>query len=146
MVPDSSWIKQFFTLPATSLPLVNSLVSEKSPIKPLIEGKNPKNYLVNTYKGFYDVELVDALSRYQKSRNNALGGDGDGTVSCPMPGKVVRVPVNVGDEVAKDDVVIVISAMKMESDYKAPKDGIVKEVLVGEGDTIESNQPLIIIE
>ena len=112
----------------------------------LIQDDNPKKYTVNTFKGTYDVELIDAVSRYQKSRNNSISGDSDGRISSPMPGKVVKIPVSVGDEVAKDDGVIVISAMKMESDYKSPIDGVVKEILVAEDDTVDSNQPLIVIE
>ena len=46
----------------------------------------------------------------------------------------------------KGDTVITISAMKMESEYKAPIDGIVKKINVEEGSTVESNQVLIEIE
>ena len=63
-----------------------------------------------------------------------------------MPGKVVKIPVNVGDKVKAGDVVIIISAMKMESEYKVKKDRIIREILVKEGDIVEGNQPLIIIE
>jgi biotin carboxyl carrier protein len=63
-----------------------------------------------------------------------------------MPGKVVKIPVKEGDTVAKGDTVIVISAMKMESEYKSPVDGVVKRVFVQEGQTINGNQPLVEIE
>jgi len=112
----------------------------------LIEADSAKHYTVNTYKGSYDVELIDSESRYMKNRNDSIGGDASGKISSPMPGKVVSIPVSVGDEVAKDDVIIVISAMKMESDYKSPIDGVVKEIFVEEGDTVNSNQLLVVIE
>ena len=62
-----------------------------------------------------------------------------------MPGKVVKVLVNVGDEVVQGQTVIIISAMKMESEYKVGKDGIIKEVLVSDGDTVDGGQTLIVI-
>ena len=51
--------------------------------------------------------------------------------------------VEVGDVVKEGETVIIISAMKMESEYKAPKDGIVKKVNVKNDDTIDGNQILI---
>jgi len=48
--------------------------------------------------------------------------------------------------VKQGETVIIISAMKMESEYKTKKDGVVQKVLIGEGATIEGNQTLIIIE
>ena len=112
----------------------------------LIEGSSPKDYVINTFSGSFNVELVDAESRYKKNRNNSIEGSSDGRISSPMPGKVVKIPVKVGDKVLKDEVVVVISAMKMESDYKSPIDGVVSEIFVNEGDTVDSNQPLIFIE
>ena len=60
-----------------------------------------------------------------------------------MPGKVVEVMIAEGDVVKKGDTMIIISAMKMESEYKAPKDGMVKKVNVKNQDTVDSNQILI---
>jgi len=44
------------------------------------------------------------------------------------------------------DTVIIVSAMKMESEYKVKKDRVIKEIKVKEGDTIQANQPLVVIE
>ena len=63
-----------------------------------------------------------------------------------MPGKVVKIPVSVGDEVKKGETVITISAMKMESEYKSPIDGKVMIIYVTEGSTIDAHQKLIEIE
>ena len=51
--------------------------------------------------------------------------------------------VNEGDQVKEGETVIIISAMKMESEYKAPKDGIIKKIHVKNEETIDSNQVLI---
>ena len=63
-----------------------------------------------------------------------------------MPGKVVKILFKEGQEVKKGETVIIISAMKMESEYKAKKDGIIKKILIVEGATIDGNQTLVIIE
>jgi biotin carboxyl carrier protein len=112
----------------------------------MIPGNGQKNYFVNTYSTSHEVEIIDAQSRYQKSRNKDSIDSAERIITTPMPGKVVRVPVFEGQEVAKGTTVIVISAMKMESEYKSPVDGKIKKIFVAEGDTIVGNQSLIEIE
>ena len=112
----------------------------------LIEGTTAKKYYVNTLYQNFDVEIIDAQSKYLQSRKKNLELEGSNVISSPMPGKVVRIPVNVGESVKAGQTVIVISAMKMESDYKSAIDGTVKEITVKEGSTIEGNKPLVIIE
>lgn len=112
----------------------------------MIPGDGPKNYFVNTYYTSHEVEVIDAQSRYLKNRKGNGDDSGDKIISTPMPGKVVKIPVKEGDPVSKGETVIVISAMKMESEYKAPFDGIVKRIYVSEGQTINGNQPLVEIE
>lgn len=112
----------------------------------MIQGATSKNYYVNTFYNSYDIEIIDAQSKYQSSRNRNADHQGEKTIVTPMPGRVVRIPVKKGQTVSKGQTVIVISAMKMESEYKAPTDGVVKKVYVKEGDTIQGHQPLVEIE
>lgn len=112
----------------------------------MIPGNGPKNYFVNTFDSSLELEIIDAQSRYQQSRNRDSIAGAEKIISTPMPGKVVRIPVVEGDSVEKGTTVIVISAMKMESEYKAPIAGTVKRIFVQEGDTIASNQPLVELE
>ena len=63
-----------------------------------------------------------------------------------MPGKVVRILCKTGDQVKAGDTVIIVSAMKMESEYKVRSDRKIRDIKVKEGDTVSANQPLIIIE
>jgi biotin carboxyl carrier protein len=67
-------------------------------------------------------------------------------VKAPMPGRVVRVLVSVGDHVTAKQAVVVVEAMKMENELRAPRDGIVKEVLVIAGATVESGAVLVVVE
>jgi biotin carboxyl carrier protein len=112
----------------------------------MIHGSSPKNYFVNTYYSSHELNIIDAQSRYQQNRNKDGLHNGDKIISTPMPGKVVRIPVTEGEKVEKGTTLIVISAMKMESEYKSPVDGVVKRIYVKEGETINGHQPLVEIE
>ncbi len=112
----------------------------------LVNGKTVRDYYVNTPNQSFEVQIVDAQARYEQARNKAEGVEGVNVISSPMPGKVVRIFVKEGDEVEVGQPVVVISAMKMESEYKAGVAGIIKKINVSENDTIESHQPLVVIE
>lgn len=111
----------------------------------LIEKNDIRHYNVNTYYHSYDVEIIDAEAKYRQNRSGEHLDD-IRKIASPMPGKVVKIPVKVGDEIKAGDTVIVVSAMKMESEYKVQKDRIVKEILVKEGDTIDGDQTLVVVE
>ena len=106
---------------------------------------NPKKYSVNTLYNHFLVDIIDAESRYMNARKEHEGEDVS-FISTPMPGKVVRILVKEGDEVKAGDTLIIVSAMKMESEYKVQKDKKVQAILVKEGDNIDGNQPLILLE
>ena len=63
-----------------------------------------------------------------------------------MPGRVLRVLVSVGDEVAARQGVVVVEAMKMENELRSPKAGRVKEVNVTAGTLVEAGRVLLIVE
>ncbi len=120
------------------------IIGNKSHNIELIEVEN-KKYLVNTYSKSYDIEIIDAESKYLLSRKKDESLE-ETTISSPMPGKVVKILVKEGQKVKAGETVVVVSAMKMESEYKVKKDRIIKEIKVKEGQTVEAHQPLIVIE
>jgi len=67
-------------------------------------------------------------------------------IISPMPGKVVKIPVAVGQEMKAGDTAIVIEAMKMQSNYKVTSDCTVRDILVNEGDSVNANQVLIVLD
>lgn len=111
----------------------------------LIEKKDHRHFNVNTLYNSYDVEIIDAETKYRLGRSKEEIED-IRKIFSPMPGKVVRIPYKVGDHVKAGDTVIIVSAMKMESEYKVKKDRVIKQILVKEGDTIDGNQTLIVVE
>jgi len=121
------------------------LMNGKSYNIELIEAGSPKKYFINTYRYSYNAEIIDAETKYQISRHTDYGDD-DSIISSPMPGKVVKILVSEGDRVKAGDTVIVVSAMKMESEFKVKKDRLIKEIRVKEEDTVDAHEPLVIIE
>jgi len=69
-----------------------------------------------------------------------------GAVLAPMQGMVLSVKVKVGDKVKEGDVVLVTEAMKMQSDVRSPVSGTVKEILVYNGEIINKDDILMVIE
>ncbi|MBG0781361.1 MAG: acetyl-CoA carboxylase biotin carboxyl carrier protein subunit [Bacteroidales bacterium] len=111
----------------------------------LVQAKNAKSYIVNTLYESFDVQIIDAEAKYLMNRKKDDGED-EKVIASPMPGKVVKVLVKEGDEVKAGETVVVVSAMKMESEYKVKQDRVIKKVLVKEGDTVAGDQPMVIIE
>jgi len=112
----------------------------------LVPQPKPKLFTAYTLYHTYDIEVIDAESRYLRNRSSVTQLLSENTISSPMPGKVIKIPVKIGDLVNKGDTVITISAMKMESEYKSPIDGKIVKIFVNEGSTVEANQKLIEIE
>ncbi|MCX7220075.1 MAG: biotin/lipoyl-binding protein, partial [Burkholderiales bacterium] len=66
-----------------------------------------------------------------------------GRLTAPMPGKIVAVMVQAGQEVKKGDALVIMEAMKMEHTIAAPHDGVVDEVLYAVGDQVTEGAPLL---
>jgi biotin carboxyl carrier protein len=71
---------------------------------------------------------------------------GEQRLIAPMPGRVVRVLVTAGDEVAARQGLVVVEAMKMENELTAVRAGRVKEVAVVEGVSVEAGRLLVVVE
>lgn len=111
----------------------------------MIEGNTPNSYVVNTRSNDYQVEIIDAKTRYIEARKGDHDS-GETIISSPMPGKIIKLMVNKGDKVVRGETVIIVSAMKMESEYKSPVDGIIAKVFVKADDVVEAHQALVEIE
>jgi biotin carboxyl carrier protein len=64
-------------------------------------------------------------------------------IKAPMPGLVLRIPINEGDSVSKGEGLLVLEAMKMENSIKAPGDVVVSKIHVKPGQAVEKNQLLV---
>jgi biotin carboxyl carrier protein len=70
----------------------------------------------------------------------------EGALTAMMPSKVIAVHGEAGDRVQAGQVVLILEAMKMESELKAPRDGVVKAVNCRQGESVDPGVPLVVIE
>ena len=109
---------------------------------------NGKNYAVKlegdnkaTVNGkVYDINVKAGI----ETKSNTSSGEGE-EVKAGLPGNVLRIEVSEGDSVSEGDVLLVVEAMKMETEVKAPKSGTVNAILVAQGDKVVTGQGLVVI-
>ena len=94
----------------------------------------------------FNIEIPDAAPVSKKKRSGGGKKKKFGTVSANIPGKVVTVEVNEGDEVVEGKVILILEAMKLQNEIQAPVSGTVVSVQCEEGQAIEANIPLVVIE
>ncbi len=76
-----------------------------------------------------------------KADSSASGG----TITAPMPGTVLQVEVGIGDNVTKGQTLLVLEAMKMENEIMAPADGVVQELNVTKGVSVNAGDILVVL-
>src|SRR6185436_16005505 len=134
-VIDASWID------ADTLSLLDgALVHEIR-----LEGRENGAVGVEIAGRVYEVLVEKKKLRESFSGDGTKKAPGAISIRAPMPGRVVRVLVAVGDRVTARQAVVVVEAMKMENELRAPGDGIVKEVAARPGTVVESGAVLIVI-
>lgn len=93
-----------------------------------------------------EVRTAQAAARDAALAGGRTGGAAGGLVKAPMPGRVVRVLVQVGQAVERGAPLVIVEAMKMENELLAVAAGVVRVVHVGEGVAVESGQALVELE
>lgn len=105
--------------------------------------------------GIYDVTLKSTVYevKVEDERTRRLAGlvgqdtstVGEILVKAPMPGIIVSLPVEVGQTVSKGDIVVVLESMKMQNEFKAPKDGVISSIRVNPQDKVDQNAIMLTI-
>ncbi|HVQ39223.1 MAG TPA: biotin/lipoyl-containing protein [Pyrinomonadaceae bacterium] len=91
-----------------------------------------------------DVTIVDP-KRLRSTHSASAHHAGAAQIVSPMPGKIVRVLVDVGAEVEAGDGIVVVEAMKMQNEMKAPKAGVVVSINAATGATVNAGDVLAVI-
>lgn len=123
-----------------------------------------KTYSVLVNGNSYNVQVAEGESKFAgvksvaqtpsqskpaeapKAENKIVSSGDSNEVLATLPSNVFKILVKVGDKVSKGQNVVILEAMKMEINIESPKDGVIKEILVNQGDTVDSNQVLAIVE
>ena len=89
----------------------------------------------------YELEAVS--EREQRKSSHIVSGIQE--IKSPMPSRVVKILKGEGDEVTPEEGIIVVEAMKMESELKSPIAGTIKDIMVKEGDAVEAGTVLLVV-
>lgn len=123
-----------------------SLLLDNTSWEALVE-RNGDEYRVLIGGELNVVVVQDERTRKMaKAEGAQAASSGEAIIKAPMPGMVRGVSVNVGDNVATRQGVVILEAMKMENELRTPRAGIVKEVRVKAGDKVEQGQVLMVVK
>ena len=121
----------------------------------IVDGKSYEAYV---YQGDEELEVMVKgrlyHSKVEDERERRLRAASGGVVAqsgpfqlkAPMPGLIVAVSVEVGQEVKKGDVLLILESMKMQNELKSPRDGTVGRIQVAAGDSVEQRQKMLTVE
>ena len=105
---------------------------------------NGSRYNVEVSEGFNDSIQVKSITEVEgksvKSAKSAVAGATENDIVASLPGAVHKILVSPGDQVKKGQAVVVLEAMKMEIEVKAPKDGVIGSIEVSKGQSVANNQ------
>jgi biotin carboxyl carrier protein len=124
---------------------IYSVIEEGRQYEVSVDEKGARDFDVLVRGRLFHLEAVDERSRLlaQTSKHAASGPQ---TVLAEMPGKVVLVKARPGESVSEGQGIVVLEAMKMENEIASPIDGIVKEIPVEPGQTVENGAVLFTVE
>ena len=112
---------------------------------------NDKSFTIGTYKHGKQVQVFHAGDLYEfeaisdRELSRSGGMESGLEIFAPMPSRVVKLLKSEGDDVAEGDAVVVVEAMKMESELKALQAGKIKSIKVSEGDAVEAKTLLVVL-
>ncbi|OUT14449.1 biotin attachment protein [Campylobacter concisus] len=105
---------------------------------------NGSRYNVEVSEGFNDSIQVKSITEVEgksvKNAKSAAAGATENDIVASLPGAVHKILVSAGDHVKKGQAVVVLEAMKMEIEVKAPKDGVIGSIEVNKGQSVANNQ------
>ncbi len=121
----------------------------------LVDGKSfdchiyqdDENWHVLMRGALYTAQVEDEREKRLKAAAGQASDEGGAfTLKAPMPGLVVAVPVNIGDEIEKGSVLVVLESMKMQNELKSPRAGKITAIEVKAGDSVEQKQLMLTLE
>lgn len=118
----------------------------------ILDGKSFESYVYQGDEAWqvllrghqYQVKVEDEREkRLKAAAGGGVAEGGEFHLKAPMPGLVVAVPVEEGQEIQKGQVLVILESMKMQNELKAPRDGRVDRIRVKAGESVEQKQTLL---
>jgi biotin carboxyl carrier protein len=108
--------------------------------------KKQNAFSVYFYNDTIELELIDARKFQSAGAARSSSAAGPVKIYAPMPGKVVKVKIEEQSTVNEGDPLMVIEAMKMQNELKAPKSGTVSKINVKDGEAVSISQVLMVLD
>jgi biotin carboxyl carrier protein len=124
---------------------IYSIIEDGKQFEVIVDESGARGFDVLVGGQLLHLQAFDERSRLLAATAKATAS-GPQRVESEMPGKVVKIAAPVGSAVAEGQGVVILEAMKMENEIKSPIDGVVKEMGVTEGQTVESGALLFVVE
>jgi len=106
-----------------------------------------RDYHLKIDNSAFEVAIETPLDALIDSMGYVLGANAMvSNIDAPMPGLILEVSVEKGQEVKENDPLLILEAMKMENVIHSPRDGVIKSITVKKGNTVEKNHTLITFE
>ncbi len=106
-----------------------------------------KIYTIVVNGNIYTVSIKDEIDTLIENMGlSSKASHKEDEVKAPMPGLIIDVEITEGQKVKEGDPLLVLEAMKMESTFTSPKEGVVQHIFVKKGDTVDKGQVLVKIE
>jgi acetyl/propionyl-CoA carboxylase alpha subunit len=133
---------------------VNAFKPGPQSLSMLIDGKSYEvgiekagnAFTVFLFDDTIELELIEARKFQAAAETQRVGSRGPVTIQAPMPGKIIKVSVQEKSSVQEGDSLLVMEAMKMQNELKAPKAGTISRIQVREGEPVSMSQVLMILE
>ena len=121
----------------------------------IVDGKSHEAYIQESDEDWqvllrgrlYPVKVEDEREKRLRAAAGAgVAETGEYHLKAPMPGLVVAIPVEEGQEVIKGQVLLILESMKMQNELKSPRDGVVSRIRVKAGESVEQKQAMLSIQ
>ena len=125
-------------------PGLYSLLIDDASYEVFVEEKND-HLSVHLVKRTFEVHAAN-VRRHRKAGDIGAAADGVVRITAPIPGRISRILVASGDRISRGDGIVVVEAMKMENELRAPRDGVIGSIEVEQGQGVEGGALLATIE
>lgn len=124
---------------------IYSIIEDGKQFEVMIDERGARGFDVLVGGQLLHLQAYDERSKLLAATAKAVI-TGPQRVEAEMPGKVVKIVVTAGATVQEGQGVLILEAMKMENEIKSPVDGVLTEISVAEGQTVESGAQLFVVE
>ncbi|GGE43463.1 biotin/lipoyl-containing protein [Psychroflexus planctonicus] len=108
---------------------------------------NQQAYQIKVNSNIYKVQISNDLDVLIKEMGLSLAASSQiNEIKAPMPGLILDIKVEEGQEVKEGETLLILEAMKMENSITAPRDAVIKKVPITQGNTVAKNELLIEME